>query len=124
STSTDVQPDDGKPATGTDTSHFTAGKTLTVDARLGHASVESGRSAETLLFASVSGASDTAAQQAGAPPLQLAVVIDRSGSMKGERLANAIAAAVGTVERMREGDTVTVVTFDTEAQIIVPPTRT
>lgn len=117
-----VEPDDGpraKPAS--DISHFSAGKTLTVDARLGHASVPAGGPAETYLFASVTGA-DTA--QAGAPPLQLAIVIDRSGSMKGERLANAIAGSIGTVERMRDGDTVTVVTFDTEAQVIVPPTRT
>ena len=107
---------------GSDISHFTSGKTLTVDARLGNASLaNAGGPSDTLLFASVTGA-DT--QQVGAAPLQLAIVIDRSGSMKGERLANAIAAAVGTVERMRDGDTVTVVTFDTEAQVIVPPTRT
>jgi Ca-activated chloride channel family protein len=54
--------------------------------------------------------------------MNLAIVIDRSGSMKGERIANALTAATGIVDRMRDGDSVTVVTFDTSAQIVVPPT--
>jgi Ca-activated chloride channel family protein len=103
-----------------DISHFTAGKTLTVDGRLGHAAIASGNPSDTFLFASVAG-SDGASQ--AAPPLNLAIVIDRSGSMKGDRIANAIAAAVGTIERLRDGDSVTVVSFDTEAQVVVPPTR-
>jgi Ca-activated chloride channel family protein len=102
-------------------SRFVAGKTLLVDARLGHASVAEGGSQETFLFAQVSGAEAKAEDRA--PPLNLALVIDRSGSMKGERIANAIAAAVGSVERMRDGDRVTVVAFDTVAQVLVPPTR-
>ncbi len=113
-----ISGDPQKP-TSTDISHFTAGQTLTVDARLGHASIASSSPGETFLFASVAG---TDASETSAPPLNLAIVIDRSGSMKGERLANAIAAAVGTVERMRDVDTVTVVSFDTEAQVVVPPT--
>lgn len=103
-----------------DISHFTAGKTLTVDGRLGHAAIANGSPSDTFLFASVAG-SDAASQ--AAPPLNLAIVIDRSGSMKGDRIANAIAAAVGTIERLRDGDSVTVVSFDTEAQVVVPPTR-
>ena len=37
-------------------------------------------------------------------------------------MANAIAAAVGTVEHMHDGDRVTVVAFDTTARMVVPPT--
>ncbi|MFO0670436.1 MAG: VWA domain-containing protein [Polyangiaceae bacterium] len=43
--------------------------------------------------------------------------------MKGQRIANALAAATGTVDRMRDGDTVSVVSFDNTAQVVVPPTR-
>src|SRR5688572_12683569 len=62
---------------GAPTSHFTAGGTLLVDARLGHASLPTRGSGETYLFASVTGAESAAAK---APPLDLAIVIDRSGS--------------------------------------------
>ena len=102
-----------------DKSHFAAGQTVHVDARLGHATMAKGASGETYLFASVSGAD---APQA-APPLNLAIVVDKSGSMKGERIARAIDAGVGIVERMRDGDTITVVDFDTSADVVVAPTR-
>jgi Ca-activated chloride channel family protein len=42
--------------------------------------------------------------------------------MKGERIAHAISGAVGAVERMRDGDSVTVVSFDTQSEVVVPPT--
>jgi Ca-activated chloride channel family protein len=100
--------------------HVTVGRTLLLDARLGHASIGHGAAGETFLFASVTG-SDTAG--ATAPPLDLAIVVDRSGSMKGERMANALIAAGTAVDRMRDGDSVVVVSFDTQAEVVVPPTR-
>jgi Ca-activated chloride channel family protein len=101
-----------------DKSHFAAGQTVHLDARLGHATMAKGANGETYLFASVSGADAAKA----APPLNLAIVVDKSGSMKGERIARAIDAGVGIVERMRDGDTITVVDFDTVAEVIVAPT--
>jgi Ca-activated chloride channel family protein len=104
---------------GVDKSHFATGQTVHVDARLGHATMAKGANGDTYLFASVAGAD---APQA-APPLNLAIVVDKSGSMKGERIARAIDAGVGIVERMRDGDTITVVDFDTSAEVVVAPTR-
>ncbi|MBX3230969.1 MAG: VWA domain-containing protein [Labilithrix sp.] len=103
-------------------SRVTAGDTLLVDARLGHATLGKSGRGETYLFAQVTGA-DEAAAGASATPMNLAVVIDRSGSMKGDRIANAMNAAVGALERMRDGDSITVVSFDTSASVVVPPTR-
>jgi Ca-activated chloride channel family protein len=102
-----------------DHSRFDVGQTLHLDARLGHASLAKGADGETYLFASVAGADAARA----APPLNLAVVVDKSGSMKGERIARAIDAGVGIVERMRDGDVITVVDFDTAADVVVAPTR-
>lgn len=99
--------------------HFTSDGTLAVDARLGQGKLPSGTTEDTLLFASVTG-SDL--EKISAPPLNLGIVIDRSGSMKGARVANAIEAAVGTISRLRDGDSVTVVAFDTESQVVVQPT--
>jgi Ca-activated chloride channel family protein len=114
--------DDGTPigsGGAVDKSHFATGQTVHVDARLGHTTMAKGGNGETYLFAAVSGAD---APQA-APPLNLAIVVDKSGSMKGERIARAIDAGVGIVERMRDGDTITVVDFDTSAEVVVSPTR-
>jgi Ca-activated chloride channel family protein len=98
---------------------FHADKTLALDARLGHGSIAQAGPGETFLLASIAG-SDRADRAAA--PMNVAIVIDRSGSMRGVRLSNAIAAATGIVERMRDGDRVTVVSFDDTAQVVVPPT--
>ncbi len=109
----------GPRAGSTDHSRFDVGQTLHLDARLGHASIAKGVDGETYLFASVAGLDTPHA----APPLNLAIVVDKSGSMKGERIARAIDAGVGIVERMRDGDTITVVDFDTSSDVVVAPTR-
>jgi len=105
------------PTTGV---HTTAGDTLVIDARLGHTQLAKASSGETYLFAQVGAASD--AVTAAVTPMNLALVIDRSGSMKGERIANAMNAAVFALERMRDGDSISVVAFDTAAQVVVAPT--
>jgi Ca-activated chloride channel homolog len=116
--SIEVQPD---PKAAKELSRFTAGQTLVLDGRLGHAAIGKTGRGETFFFAQVTG---TDAPGLAAPPLNLSIVIDRSGSMKGDRIANAIAAAVGMVERMRDGDSVSVVSFDTDSTVVVPPTLT
>src|SRR5690606_17839869 len=47
---------------------------------------------------------------------------DRSGSMRGKRLDNAIEAARTMVRRLRDGDVVSVITYDTATQTLVPAT--
>jgi len=57
------------------------------------------------------------------PPLNLTLVIDTSGSMEGEAIASARAAARGLVERLSAGDRIAVVTFASTAQVLVPSTE-
>ena len=54
--------------------------------------------------------------------LNLAIVIDRSGSMDGRPLDEAKKAAIMMVQRMSAEDRVAVVTYDSEARVIVPST--
>lgn len=52
------------------------------------------------------------------PPLSLAIVIDRSGSMEGEPLANAKAAAAKLVDALAPGDAFTVITYSTTVETV------
>jgi Ca-activated chloride channel family protein len=108
-----ITPDD------TTSSHLVLGTTLLMDARLGHASLPANTAGETYLFASVTGVDVPPIKSA---PLDVALVIDRSGSMRGRRIANAMAAASAAVDRMTDGDSVLVVSFDTEARVVLEPT--
>jgi Ca-activated chloride channel homolog len=99
---------------------FVSGSTLTIEGRLGNASVpRSASPASTFVMVEVK-PSDAARKAPAA--VNLSLVIDRSGSMKGTRLRNAITAATTAVDRLNDGDVVDVVTFDTQVQIPVPPT--
>ena len=106
-----------------DPARVIAGDTLAIDARLGHASLAKNSRGETFLLAQIAAAEDKTGGTAASSPMNLALVIDRSGSMKGDRIANAMNAAVSAIERLRDGDSVTVVAFDSAAQVVVAPTR-
>lgn len=53
----------------------------------------------------------------------IALVIDRSGSMAGERLEMAKSAAIATAEVLGRNDLLSVHAFDSEAHLVVPMTR-
>jgi len=66
-----------------------------------------------------------AATPAGAtqrPPISVALVIDRSGSMAGGKMSNAIAAASSFIRSLRVGDVVAVYAYDDVVEQIAPPT--
>ena len=98
---------------------FATGTSIKVEGRLGHSVLPAERPDETFLLLEVRG--DDAAKGA-APKAALALVIDKSGSMTGTRIANAISAATTAVDRLRDGDLVTVVAFDTRPEVVVPLT--
>jgi len=102
------------------TPNFSVTGPLRLDGRLGHAQLPADRENETFVLVEV-GASDRVAIDARAP-VNLSIVIDRSGSMKGRRLDNAIAAARGMLSRLRPDDTVSVIAYDNDAELLVAPT--
>ena len=53
----------------------------------------------------------------------LALVIDRSGSMGGQKIELCKSAAISTVELLAKKDYITVVSFDSSARLIVPITK-
>ena len=56
-------------------------------------------------------------------PLNISLVIDVSGSMKGQKIRYAVEAAKLVVTLLAEDDFVSVITFSDEAQAIVPSTK-
>lgn len=56
-------------------------------------------------------------------PLNLALVIDKSGSMSGQKIETAKTAATRVVDCLADGDTFTLVAFSAEAEVVVPACR-
>lgn len=102
------------------TSSFEAGATLRVDGRIGHPRLLQGASGETFILLEVGSGEGPKAPRAA--PSHLALVIDRSGSMRGERLKSAISGAMAAVDQLGDGDAVSVVAFDARPSLVVPST--
>ncbi len=56
-------------------------------------------------------------------PVNLAIVLDKSGSMSGDKLRHAREAAVMAIERLNAGDIISVVTYDSDVEVLVPATK-
>ena len=87
---------------------------LTLTARLQSTSMPSGAHDEDIALAITAPARTAQAR----PPLTLAVVIDRSGSMEGQPMANAKAAALRLVDALAPSDTFSILTFSTKAEMV------
>lgn len=59
----------------------------------------------------------------GRPPLSLAIVIDRSGSMHGAPIENARAAALSMLRQLDGRDAFTVVTYSSSSETVIPMER-
>ena len=99
---------------------FTAGSTLMMEGRAGHQRILRGSSGQTFALLEVTGAGEGRAATPQAS--HLSVVIDRSGSMRGTRIRNALSAATKAVQRLRDGDSVSIIAFDQKSEVIVPRT--
>jgi Ca-activated chloride channel family protein len=54
------------------------------------------------------------------PPVNLALVLDRSGSMSGNKIAKAREAAIEAVRRLADGDLFSLVVYDDSVETLVP----
>jgi len=104
----DVAPETAAPAVA---ATFSTGTTLRMEGRLGHGRLEKGGTRTTYVMVEVH--ADGAEDGKRVAENHLAIVIDRSGSMKGDRLPRALAAANAAVDRLEDGDRVSVISFDT-----------
>ena len=56
-------------------------------------------------------------------PVNLAIVLDRSGSMQGQKLAQAKEAARNAVSLLNDNDIISIVTYESNVQVLVPATK-
>lgn len=57
------------------------------------------------------------------PPVNLALVIDRSGSMQGDRIEQAREAALELVRRLDRNDIISLVAYDSDVEVLIPAQR-
>lgn len=93
---------------------------LEVDAQLGQSVLPVGKSGKVYLRLSVKGA--PIAKDRKRSPVNVALVLDRSGSMQGDRIASAKLAAREALDRLGPEDVVALVAYNHEIEVMQPAT--
>jgi len=94
---------------------------VTVDAALDHGAFVA--EAKTTAWLRVGLVGQRGASEGPRPTVNVAIVIDKSSSMSGAKIAQAKAAARAAVERLGPEDIVSVVAYDSTVEVLVPATR-
>lgn len=91
---------------------------LRLSADLAHPRILSGKKMTTYLKVGLTGFDlETAAKRA---PVNVAIVIDKSGSMAGNKISHAKEAAKQALDRLGSADTVSVIAFSDKVEVIAP----
>lgn len=93
---------------------------VALDAALGNKFVKSG--ASNTLVARI-GLAAKKRSVTVRPPVNLALLVDTSGSMEGRAIADARAASLALVGSLAPEDRIAVVVFDSKAEVLLPSTR-
>jgi Ca-activated chloride channel family protein len=95
-----------------------ADKPITLDARLAQPVMKDGEKQTNYLRVGLNGCKPE--RKTDRTPVNVAFVIDRSGSMAGLRIAQAREAAIMAVNRLEPNDIASVVIFDDKVDVLVP----
>ncbi len=94
---------------------------IELSAELGTPVVEAGRTHKTFLKISLTGFELSGLEER--TPANVALVLDESGSMTGEKLEEAKEAALLAVDLLNEEDILSIVSYDSHVRVLVPATR-
>jgi len=95
-------------------------KQVVLDVRVGTPVMEAGKKSTAFVKVGLTG---NEVRKGDRVPVNVALVLDKSGSMSGEKLRKAKEAAMMAVERLGPDDIVSVVAYDTTVRVIVPATK-
>ena len=96
-------------------------KTVTLSAELASPIIEAGRKQTTFLKVSLTGF--RLEDESERTPANIAIVLDKSGSMGGEKLRNAKKAARMAVDLLSSNDILSIISYDTTVNVLVPATK-
>jgi len=92
-------------------------KSITLETRLAQGVMKNGQTQRNYLRVGINGCERPPTER---PPVNVAFVIDRSGSMQGARIAQAREAATAAIRRLDQNDIASVVIFDDRIDVLVP----
>ena len=95
-----------------------AEKPITLEARLAQPVMKTGETQRNFLRIGLNGCEPKRSDRRN--PVNVAFVIDRSGSMSGDRIAQAREAAVLAINRLDANDVASVVIFDDKVDVLIP----
>ncbi|MGI9425323.1 MAG: vWA domain-containing protein [Hyphomicrobiaceae bacterium] len=101
----------------------TASESLKIDTRLGYKLLRAGEKQRVFLRIGLTGIHNPSGSEDVRAPVNIALVIDRSGSMRGAKMEKAREAAIMAVERLTRRDIASVVTFSNGVDVIAPASR-
>ena len=105
------------PTTSTPGVGVTTAGPIEVKAAFEHSTLPAQQAGDTFVKVSITGLEQAQQAQAQRPPVNLTLVIDRSGSMRGERKMEAAEeAACAAIKALEDGDTFAVISFDNGAE--------
>jgi Ca-activated chloride channel family protein len=94
---------------------------VALEVATGSSAVLAGQKQTVYLRVALTGQDDSGRQRRA--PVNLALVLDRSGSMSGGKLERAKEAAIHAIGRLHDDDIVSVVAYDSTVEVIVPATK-
>jgi Ca-activated chloride channel family protein len=95
----------------------TPAKSVELDVQMSQPIVLAGSPQKAYLRVALTGLESDRGRRA---PVNVAIVLDRSGSMSGQKIEEAKRAAIMAVEQLRDDDIVSVVTYQSTVDVLVP----
>lgn len=92
-----------------------------IDAQLSHKGLIQGQKNTMYLKVALKGLK--APKNDNRTPLNVALVIDRSGSMRGDRIKRAKETAIMAVNLLNKNDILSIIAYDSQAEVLVPATK-
>lgn len=99
---------------------FVSAKTLKVNVNAGNQSLPDYETSTTFIKVDLEGIRPHGSPRA---PLNMALVIDRSGSMSGQKIEDAKNAAIYVIRQLQNNDIVSVVTYSDSVEVLIPATK-